>query len=263
MSRLMFIIIWAPLSPFLWSQSFDLEVDGAISLQNSASTDSAVPGVIRWSGFVFQGWSGQGWVNLQGSVISDADNNRYPTIRIGLQEWMAENLRTSRYRNGAAIPIVTDDPTWSSTTSGAACSINHNQANDPVYGKLYNWFALFDPRNLCPEGWHVATTEDWSSLSNFLGGAQVAGGRLKDTGNAHWTTPNAGATNESGLKALPAGFRRADGSFDGLGISALWWLPFMTDQFNAFDVSIMNDDANIQLDVSDKNIGYSIRCVRD
>jgi uncharacterized protein (TIGR02145 family) len=114
-------------------------------------------------------------------TMTDQQGNVYKTIVIGTQEWMAENLKTSIYRNGEAIANVTDGNQWSGLTTGAWCYYENNSQYDCPYGKLYNWFAVSDSRKVCPTGWHVPTQGEWTTLTNYLGGESIAGGKMKST----------------------------------------------------------------------------------
>jgi uncharacterized protein (TIGR02145 family) len=140
--------------------------------------------------------------------VTDINGNSYKTISIGTQTWMAENLRTNKYRDGSAIPIVTNNTEWAALSSGAYCIYVNNETEIPAtYGRLYNWYAVADIRNIASRGWHVPTDAEWLTLITFLGGESVAGGKLKETGITHWGSPNTNATNESGFTALPGGYR--------------------------------------------------------
>jgi uncharacterized protein (TIGR02145 family) len=150
------------------------------------------------------------------------------TVTICDQTWMLKNLDIDHYRNGDPIPEVTDPAEWASLTTGAWCYWFNDPGNGPVYGKLYNWYAVNDPRGLAPAGWHVPSKDEWDAIINCLGGDDVAGGKLKETGTAHWLEPNFGATNESGFTALGGNLRQNTGAFwphsttlQGWGGS--WW----------------------------------------
>lgn len=118
--------------------------------------------------------------------VTDQDGNEYKTVTIGTQTWMAENLRTTKYRTGEAIPEIQDSTAWvkSSLKSGAYCNYRNTTGDSEIkmYGRLYNWYATSDTRNLAPEGWHVADTFDWNVLIKHLESATLAGGKLKETG---------------------------------------------------------------------------------
>jgi uncharacterized protein (TIGR02145 family) len=146
-----------------------------------------------------------GLTGLHAQTVKDFEGNVYKTITIGTQTWMADNLRTTKYRNGDAIPEVTDSSAWINLITGAYCNYNNTRNNDTIvsYGRFYNLYAVTDNRNICPTGWHVSTDAEWTTLTDYLGGASVAGDKLKEKGTTHWESPNAGATNEIGFTALP------------------------------------------------------------
>ena len=168
--------------------------------------------------------------DLTYGTMTDQDDNVYKTITIGTQTWMAENLRTTKYRDGSSIPNVTDNTAWTNKTTGAYCNYNNTKSADTIatYGRLYNWYAATDSRNIAPTGWHLPTETEWRTLIYYLGGFSVAGGKMKETGTTHWKTPNTGATNESGFTALPTGFRdylgtTPIGKFLSMGYDTYYW----------------------------------------
>jgi uncharacterized protein (TIGR02145 family) len=181
--------------------------------------------------FYYTRWNCIGVNELQkiyscGNIYFDpVDNNYYNTVLIDTQCWMAENLKTTHYSNGDDIPNVTDNTQWINLSTGAYCDYNNNANNSAVYGRLYNWFTVNDSRKICPSGWHVPEDWDWTTLTNYLGGLNVAGGKMKEAGYAHWQSPNTGADNSSGFTALPGGSRyNHDGSFGGdLGSFGYFW----------------------------------------
>jgi uncharacterized protein (TIGR02145 family) len=147
-------------------------------------------------------------------TVFDKEGHLYPTVIIGDQEWMAENLVTAFYSNGDPIPNVTEAWRWSQVNNtGAWCDYNNTPSFSKTYGKLYNWYAVADSRNICPDGWHVPSNNDFIVLSDYLGGPQVAGGKLKETGTVHWKSPNTWATNEAGFAFLPSPQRFESGNF--------------------------------------------------
>ena len=157
-------------------------------------------------------------------TIMDVEENVYKTIKIGDQVWMAENLKTTYYANGDTIP----DGTGAGDIHGETdpeywFAYNDNLDNVSTYGRLYTWYTVTDSRNVCPDGWHVSTDAEWTILIDYLGGTSVAGGKLKETGTTHWTSPNTGATNESGFTVLPASIRSYNGTFNNLGNKAGFW----------------------------------------
>lgn len=159
----------------------------------------------------------------EGKTITDIDGNIYKTVKIGMQIWMAENLKTTRYRDGTTIPLVTDAKAWSNRSSPGYCLYNNDkEINKNKYGALYNWYSVATG-NLCPNGWHVPSDAEWSSLETFLGGTGIAGAKMKGTGNSHWNSPNTTATNETGFTALPGGYRLDNGTFTYIGNYGLFW----------------------------------------
>ncbi|MCX6159142.1 MAG: fibrobacter succinogenes major paralogous domain-containing protein [Ignavibacteriae bacterium] len=155
------------------------------------------------------------------SQATDIDGNVYKTVKIGNQEWMAENLNVGHYRNGDVIPQVQDDNEWENLRTGAWCYYENEKSNGKTYGKLYNWYAVNDPRGLAPEGWHIPSDVEWNIIIDYLGGGDVAGGKMK--AKTKWESPNTGATNESGFTGLPGGLRGYDGIFYYIGKTADFW----------------------------------------
>lgn len=198
-----------------------------------------------------------------GSLVRDYDGNVYGVVTIGTQIWMAENLKTTKYNDGTAIPLVTDNTEWLNLTAGAYCWYNNNEATyKDTYGALYIWYTV-NTGNLCPTGWHVPTDTEWTTLTDYLGGTSIAGGKLKETGTTHWTTPNTGATNETGFTALPGGNRSGSGTFSNVGIYGYWW---STTEYNASSArtrSLLYSKSSVGGDAYSKKIGFSVRCLRD
>ena len=146
-------------------------------------------------------------------------------VKIGTQIWETKNLDVSTYRNGDIIPQITDTIAWKNLTTGAWCYYNNDSTQYAKYGKLYNWYAVNDPRGLVPIGWHVPNDDDWATLEINLGGYEIAGGKMKEVGTLNWLSPNTEATNESGFSGLPGGARlHNNGAFDGgVGYGGVWW----------------------------------------
>ncbi len=207
-------------------------------------------------------------------TVTDIDGNVYRTVKIGDQVWLAENLKVTHYRNGEAIPNVTDSTTWGTIGYGAYRDYNNDTTLVTTYGRLYNWRAVNDPRNLAPEGWHVASDDDWKQLEMFLGMSREEadkeryhgtdeGGKLKESGTDHWQEYNVGATNEFGLTVLPGGCCLADGYTDYLGGSAYFWTSTEYDSSRAWNRYFYHNCADMFRGGSDKRKGYSVRCVKD
>ncbi len=201
-------------------------------------------------------------MNFVFSSCSDIDGNNYATVVIGTQTWMAENLKTTCLNNGTAIPIHTYNATWGALTTPAYAWYMNDTINKHIYGALYNWHAV-NTSNLCPSGWHVPDNSEWASLSSFLGGDMVSGGKLKETGFSHWMSPNAGATNEVGFTALPGGSRNINGASIGVGISACWFTATEFDTDEANFCGCMHDFEMFFIGPGYKSCGNYIRCVKN
>jgi uncharacterized protein (TIGR02145 family) len=202
--------------------------------------------------------------NLTYGSVSDIDGNNYKTIQIGTQTWMAENLKTTKYNDGTTIPFETDDTAWSGLTTPAYCWYNNDEKRYRApYGALYNWYTV-NTGKLCPSGWHVPGYGEWMTLATFLGGASVAGGKLKETGTTHWTTPNEGATNESGFTALAGGFRRD--YFSRIGDFGNWWSSSViaAEKFVSYH-KLNYSDYRIEYIgyIVMRRDGFSVRCLKD
>jgi uncharacterized protein (TIGR02145 family) len=190
----------------------------------------------------------------------------YPVVWICCNPWMIKNLDVATYRNGDAIPNVTNNAAWDTLTTGAYCYYNNDSTTyASTYGKLYNWYAINDPRGLTPEGWHIPTDFEWTTLGNCLGGDALAGGPMKEIDTTHWITPNTGATNLTGFTALPGGFRISNGEFDLIGSSGLWWSSTAVDYApgDSYSRSLNYSDGILVLETTDKRSGLSVRCLRD
>jgi uncharacterized protein (TIGR02145 family) len=202
-------------------------------------------------------------------TVTDFEGNIYKTITIGSQIWMAENLKTTKYNDGTAIPNVTDDGAWAALTTGAYSDYNNTPANSTTYGRLYNWYAVDNNaatkvasnggKNVCPTSWHVPTDTEWTTLITYLGGENVAGGKLKETGTTHWASPNTGATNETGFTALPGGYR----GYMQVGSNGYWWIPTEYSSTSAWFRVVVYTNANVYRIEWFKQCGFSVRCVRD
>lgn len=199
------------------------------------------------------------------NTITDINGYKYHTITIGTQVWMAENLRATKYRNGDLIENVNDPLAWSNLDSGAYCDYDTNSYNSDTYGRLYNWYAIKDSRNIAPVGWHVPTEKEFQTLINYLGGDSAAGGNMKEPGTSHWTEPEPDykSASESGFNALPAGVRSYDGIFSDLGDMTSWWTTTEVQPNTAWLFSIWNSDSRIYGFDYGKNRGCSVRCIKD
>ena len=201
-----------------------------------------------------------------GSSVTDIDGNVYQTVTIGSQVWMAENLKTTRYRNGdtigTTIPATLDIS--SEDMPRYQWAYNGDESNVNVYGRLYTWYAATDNRKIAPEGWHVPTNAEWTTLIDFLGGEEVAAGKLKESGLSHWKSPNANSTNESGFTALPAGSRWHTGEFVQLGEYVHFWAADQQYPDWAWRVLLRYDESlQNQRGSASPKIGWPVRCIKD
>jgi len=197
------------------------------------------------------------WVSL--SPAADAQ----PTIQIGTQKWMSKNLDVAFYRNGDPIPQVTDLAAWAGLTTGAWCYYINNPIQGNKYGKLYNWYAINDPRGLAPQGWHIPSDAEWTTLENNLGGSSVAGWKMKEPGTLNWTAPNTGADNSSGWLGLPGGFRNSSGAFGNIGGFGGWWSSTENGSPNAWGRGMGSNASGVSRGSHGKQYAYSVRCLRD
>jgi uncharacterized protein (TIGR02145 family) len=205
---------------------------------------------------------GQSKLYSQDSII-DNDNNTYKLVTIGAQVWMAENLKTTKYSDGTAILLVKDNTLWRNLTTPGYCWYNNDSVTyKNTYGALYNWYAI-DTLNLCPQGWHVSTNKDWKILTTYLGGEIFAGGKIKEKGTIHWKSPNTGADNSSGFTALPGGYRDGMGGFNYLGNYGIWWSVASHGIFKVWKVMLFDYGAGMDISYDGKNLGFSVRCVKD
>ena len=196
--------------------------------------------------------------------LIDIDGNGYDTINIITQFWMKQNLKTSHYRNGDLIPEITSDAKWATLTNGAWCWYNNDSVTyAATYGKLYNWYAVNDPRGLAPTGWHIPNEAEWTSVSTALGGDSAAGGKMKETDTTHWIAPNNGATNSSGFTCLPGGHRFISGSFENIRFSYILWGSTEFNTNNAWVHHLYNEISGISRQDANKKHGFSIRCLKD
>ena len=198
------------------------------------------------------------------TTFKDYDGNLYSSIKIGNQVWMAENLKTTHYANGDAIPDGTGEDNISGEPDPEYWFVYNDDLNNVyTYGRLYTWYTVINSANICPDGWHVPSDAEWTQLTNYLEGASVAGGKLKETGTTHWNSPNTGATNESGFTGLPGGYRFFNGAFNYIGISAYWWSSTEFNASSAWKHNLDYDNAGIYRGFNNKKFALSVRCVRD
>jgi uncharacterized protein (TIGR02145 family) len=204
-----------------------------------------------------------GLTGLKAQTVKDIDGNTYKTVKIGEQIWMAENLYTTKYNDSTDIPLVTDKTSWNNLSTPGYCWYKNDAPTyKNTYGALYNWYTV-NTNKLCPTGWHVPTDAEWISLTDYLGGENVAGGKLKESGTKHWLSPNTGATNEIGFTALPGG-RRHDGTFNLIGYYGYWWSSTeYSIQTIAFYRSVSRNKEGVYYGNWNKKAGFCVRCMKD
>lgn len=206
---------------------------------------------------------------FSGSAIIDIEGNSYNTIILGTQHWMSENLKTSKYRNGDIIPNGLSYIDWANTTEGACAIYNNDTVNNSVYGKLYNWYATYDSRGICPTGWHVPTDDDWTTLSNYILSYtnlfSIIGGTMKTTGTFQWAAPNTGANNMSGFSALPAGWMEIynNYNFTAQTYVAAFWSCSENGNADGWYRMLNNNSTELSRYASDKHYGMSLRCIKE
>ncbi len=191
------------------------------------------------------------------TTVKDIDGNVYGIVKIGDQVWMAENLKTTKFNDGAPIPLTTDETEWMGLTSPGYCWYDNDEpSHGDTYGALYNWYTV-NTGKLCPDGWHVPTDAEWTALTDLLGGESVAGGKLKESGTLHWNSPNTGATDEVGFTALPGGFR--DSQFSQMGNLGYWW----TSTVGPMRRRLNFEYSNVHRDNSNYFYGFTVRCIKN
>ena len=205
-------------------------------------------------------WTEDGW---RLDIVKDTDGNTYQTIMIGNQVWMAENLKVTHYRNGDAIPNVTGKTAWGHLRTGAWCNYANIADNAATYGRLYNWYAVNDPRGITPEGWHVPTDAEWQTLIDYLGGPSVAGGKMKESGKNHWNSPNTNVPNRSGFSGLLGGFRYSFGNYGSMGTTVSFWSSSDVNSSQAWTRYLSGGNSKVNRRSYGKQGGFSVRCVKD
>ncbi len=200
--------------------------------------------------------------NIEYENMKDIDGNIYKTVQAGTQTWMAENLRTTHFNDGTPISYIEDNLFWDVNATGAFCYYDNDFSNKYLYGALYNWQTV-NTGSLCPAGWHVPSDQEWKILSDFLGGVQGAGGMMKETGIIHWSSPNTGATNETGFTALPGGYRLHDSGYYSIKNEGYWWSATGNPGEFASSFSLSGIDQIMKALSGNRKNGYSVRCVKD
>jgi uncharacterized protein (TIGR02145 family) len=207
-------------------------------------------------------------VAINDKPVKDVDGNVYKTVTIGTQTWMSENLKTTKFSDGTPIPHVENTSEMRTLKSGAYSVYENKLGNSDVYGKLYNFYAVADPRNICPQSWHVPTDAEWQKLIDYLGGDNKAGGKMKEAGNTHWGVNN-GGTNESGFSALPGGHRYPnnvgdDNSYNWIGVRTWFWSSTKSGNQGASRYRELQDIGTVVIrDQMGNECGFSVRCLKD
>ncbi|MEY1639586.1 FISUMP domain-containing protein [Tenuifilum osseticum] len=201
-------------------------------------------------------------VDGPGGTITDADGNTYNTIWINGRQWMKENLKTTRYNDGTAIPLVTDKTAWAALSTPAYCWYNNDQTTyGNTYGALYNWYTV-NTGNLCPTGWHVPTDAEWTTLLDYVGGDSIAGTKLKATSGWYVNYGMGNGTDNFGFSALPGGVRTG-GYFSSEGLDGHWWTSTEEDVSNALGWKMIWDLERVLSSTAYKEMGFSVRCIKD
>jgi uncharacterized protein (TIGR02145 family) len=204
--------------------------------------------------------------NTPANTVTDIDGNVYHTVTIGTQVWMVENLKTTKFNDGTDIPLVNEDLEWEILTTPGYCWYSNNASvYKNTYGALYNWYAI-NSGKLAPVGWHIPTDAEWSTLTDYLGGIEVAGKMLKEAGTGHWASPNTEAINSVGFTALPGGTRELTGfgaDFGGLGYFGHWWSSTEFTSTEAWTRMVDYIDIKVFRINSIMANGYSVRCIKD
>lgn len=195
-------------------------------------------------------------------TITDIDGNVYNTVQIGTQFWMAENLKTTKYKNGTPIPYIIGKNEWSNLTTGAWSYYDYDISKNSLFGKLYNWYSV-EGDSICPNGWHIPSDTEWMELRNFLGGEDSAGGKMKQIGTEFWKSPNSQGTNESGFNALPAGNKGNDGIFNYETEYAFFWQKNDKNLTGTWYYFLIFSDGFLKRNDGNKTFGFSVRCLKD
>jgi uncharacterized protein (TIGR02145 family) len=254
-------------APFFEAQG----LSDVIAINDSANgpiknvTDPTDAQDVATSNYFMEIFLNSGYISANNSTpVMDGEGNLYRTVLIGELKWMSENLRSTKYNDGTDIALVTDNAAWAGLATPAYCwygNIASSSYEAKICGALYNWYVV-NTDKLCPREWRVPTEDEWNDLITAMGGEAVAGGKLKEAGTKHWAIPNVQATNESGLKALPGGYRDFDG-FKAIGIAGFWWSSSEVSADDSGSLGLINNlGTSSWLGIS-KKVGMSVRCVRE
>jgi len=208
------------------------------------------------------------YFQVSSQILIDIDGNTYETVTIGTQTWTAENLKTTKFSNGVPISYVHEDSTWSKLSTSAFCTYEHDISNREEHGNLYNFYSVISKNQLCPIGWYVPTSQDWTTLIDYLGGDTIAGGKLKEFGFDHWRSPNTGADNSTEMKVIPSGYRYSDygfhkGEFNGLNGNGSIWTSTSSSDSTSLAKYFYAGSAEIGHLDHKNSYGRSVRCIKD
>jgi len=200
-------------------------------------------------------------------VTSSNESVSSNEVTIGTQVWMTQNLDVDKFRNGEVIPEAKTQGEWKAygdAGEAAWCYYNNDSANGVIYGKLYNWYAVSDSRGLAPVGYHIPSDAEWTILTDYLGGAEKAGAKMKSKqGWAVDGNPNVWGTNTSGFSGLPGGYRNYNGAFASIGESGYWWSYTELGTNSAWVCGLDSSVGVVNGGVNNKGLGFSVRCLRD
>lgn len=208
-----------------------------------------------------------GQPGLLAQKVTDIEGNIYKAVTIGTQTWMAKNLKTVTYNDGSPILLVTNDSAWQNHDSIALVMpayywYDNDSTNRDIYGIIYNAFAVTTGK-LCPVAWHVPSDEEWTVLTTYLGGEEIAGGKLKEKGTAHWQNPNLGASNETGFTSLPGGYRTMNGKFSYINGGSGWWSSTEYNSTRAWSRGMHSDTDHVSRGANELPNGLYVRCLKD
>ena len=240
-------------------------VTGSSSVNVSADLSGLTPGTtyhFRVKAINELGTTNSDELTFRTYVVADADNNLYYSVTIGTQTWMQKNLKTTHYKDGTGIPLVTDNTEWKNLSAPGYCWYDNNESGyKSTYGALYNWYTV-NTGKLCPAGWHVPANGEWITLTNYLGGESVAGDKLKEAGTTHWGDLNTG-TDETGFTALPGGNRTDEGTYADIGFNSQWWSVSPILPSSSYCAILYYNSSSLVRGGNPNVSGLSVRCIKD
>lgn len=251
-----------------WSMNFNPSLaDNVITAGNGPGLfNASITGLSPATTYHVRAYATNSISTAYGTDISFTTANTPPppsTVTICSQVWMTKNLDVTVYRNGDPIPQVTDPVQWKNLTTGAWTYVNGDPSTNATYGKMYNWYAVNDPRGLAPAGWHIPSNGEYATLANCVGGIYAAGGPLKTMGTSDWMSPNTGASNSSGFSALPGGMRTNQGIYINFGTIGSLWTSTQAAANTGLAYNIFYSSVNTSFTADDKIAGLPVRLVKD